>query len=265
MEKNVVSEEVKEAYLNNLSYSAVSKKDWKKITKKLPNAGYEDYVCDNLEKWITGITTTIAFLLMLTLLLTGAVKDSGTFILFGVLTPIIYTLLVFIWDDGLNLNDRIRDLVENHYGYLEKYQQANKSFMLQLENDEKPRYYSQWYLELINPNVLTNRGTYVKFLSLAFHRNKGYFSIYREAQTPMEHILNIDSSKFLSNSRHKDRFNWRNTLSTNRPLSFKEFKDLEKNKQKYKDYLELEKDIRAFQDYNDFKLKENKHEKENIK
>ena len=51
-------------------------------------------------------------------------------------------------------------------------------------------------------------------------------------------------------TRHPDRFNWRNTLSTNRVLSIEEYKDLIKSKEEFKKYMEMDEDIKEFQKYN---------------
>lgn len=120
----------------------------------------------------------------------------------------------------------IPSLKQNAYDNMDKlyrYQNLNKSYFLKLTGDSKPRYYAGWYLKLKNIGVYNNN-------------------------------LNLN--------RPDDKNHWKNTLYTNRPITLKEFKQLERQKDNFNNklkeidkMLELDRDIKEFQEYHGFTTK----------
>lgn len=229
MEK--VSPEVKEAYLNNLTYTTINKKDWKALNKKYSanNARDKQTMFDRFMFILSGLTVVMSLVI-------GLILDSpvvlGIFLLF--LVPLALVVIEERYDIVYN---RVRKNDE----FLHSYRKANDTFSVLIEGNNKRRYYSRWYLELINPKVksINNVGDckYVKFNSI-FTENR--VSRYHDIYTFMEFPV----------TRHPYRFNWRNTLSTNRVLSIEEYKNLIKSKEEFKKYMEMEEDIKEFQKYN---------------
>lgn len=234
-----VSPEVKEAYLNNLTYTTISKKDWKALNGKynVDNANEKQNIFSN--------TMFILTLLMFVLPFIVAIALYNIAILgFALLFPM--PMIAAGLEDKF---DTIYNMIKKREQFLYGYKRANDTFYVLIEGNDKYRYYSRWYLELINPKVE------VQNLSRTLPKDKTRYINFNDngCTVTYDHpIKGYQQVKYeiYPVTRHHDRFNWRNTLSTNRVLSIKEYKKLIKSKEEYKDYLKLEEDVREFQEYN---------------
>lgn len=234
-----VSPDVKEAYLNNLTYTTISKKDWKAL-----NGEYNvDNARDKQEKFIKYM-----FLLSALLIITSIVTSFilyNPFIMLFTLSAIIPIILAGFE----NQFDIVYNMVKKRDRFLYNYRKANDTFYILIEGNDKYRYYSRWYLELINPKVeaQSNSRTLPEDETIYINFNdNGCIVTYDH---PIKG-LQCTRYELYPVTRHHDRFNWRNTLSTNRVLSIKEYKKLIKSKEEYREYLKMEEDIREFQEYN---------------
>ena len=236
-----VSPEVKEAYLNNLTYTTINKKDWKALNRayNVDNARDKQTMFDRSMFALSGLTVVMSFVMALIL---NSPAVFGFFLLF--LIPLVLVVIEEKYDI-------VYSIVRKNDEFLHNYRKANETFYVLIEGNDKHRYYSRWYLELINPKVETTNkvgdSKYIRFNEVQIKRTNNYYtSIYDLVLYPV--------------TRHADRFNWRNTLSTNRVLSIEEYKNLIKSKEEFKKYMELEEDIREFQEYNGLIKKETNYE-----
>lgn len=226
-----VSPEVKEAYLNNLTYAAINKKDWKALNGKynVDNARDKQNMFDRFMFVLSGLTIVMSFVMALIL-------DSP--VVFGFFVLFLVPLLLVVIEEKYDI---VYNRVRKNDEFLYNYRKANDSFYILIKGNEKYRYYSRWYLELINPKVeATNKigdNKYVRFNEAQTKRKNSYYT-------------SIYDLVLYTTTRHPDSFNWKNTLSTNRVLSIKEYKNLIKSKEEFKKYMEMEKDIKEFQEYN---------------
>ena len=226
-----VSPEVKEAYLNNLTYTTINKKDWKALNRayNVDNAIDKQTMFDRSMIVLAGV-------MIFTSIVTSFILYNP-FIMLFILSAIIPVIIL-----GLETKfDIVYNRVRKNDEFLHNYRKANDTFSVLIEGNDKHRYYSRWYLELINPKVeVTNKigdSKYVRFNEAQIKRTNSYYtSIYDLVLFPV--------------TRHVDRFNWRNTLSTNRVLSIKEYKNLIKSEKEFKKLMEIDEDIREFQEYN---------------
>ena len=234
-----VSPEVKEAYLNNLTYTTVSKKDWKALNSK--------YNVDNARDKQTIFVNCLIFLagvIIITSIVTSFILYNPLIMLF-ILSAIIPIIVL-----GVEIGfDIFYNMIKKKDRFLYNYRKANDTFYILIGGNDKYRYYSRWYLELINPKVEAqslsrtlpeDETRYIKF------NDNGCIVTY-------DHPIKgpqLTRYELYPVTRHHDRFNWRNTLSTNRVLSIKEYKKLIKSKEEYKEYLKMEEDIKEFQEYN---------------
>lgn len=226
-----VSPEVKDAYLNNLTYTTINKKDWKALNKEynVDNARDKQTMFDRSMFTLSGLAVVMSILI-------AFILDSpvvlGIFLLF--LVPLALVVIEERYDIVYNM-------VRKNDEFLYSYRKANDTFSVLMEGNDKNRYYSRWYLELINPKVksinLVGDCKYVEFNSISTEKIVSrYYDTYTFKEFPV--------------TRHPDRFNWRNTLSTNRVLSIKEYKNLIKSEEEFKKLMEMDEDIREFQEYN---------------
>lgn len=226
-----VSSEVKDAYLNNLTYATINKKDWKALNKEynIDNARNKQKMFDKAMFILSGLIVVMSFVI-------APILDSpvvlGIFLLF--LVPLSLVVIEERYDIVYNM-------VRKNDEFLHSYRKANDTFNVLIEGNDKHRYYSRWYLELINPKVETTNkvgdSKYTRFNEVQIKRTSNYYTgIYDLVLFPV--------------TRHHDRFNWRNTLSTNRVLSIKEYKNLIKSKEEFEKLMEMDEDIREFQEYN---------------
>lgn len=234
-----VSPEVKEAYLNNLTYTTVSKKDWKAL-----NGKYNVDNASNKQNIFVNCLIILAGVIILASIVTSFVLYNP-FIMLFILSAIIPVIVL-----GIEIRfDIFYNMIKKKDRFLYNYRKANHTFYVLIEGNDKYRYYSRWYLELINPKVEAqslsrtlpeDETRYIKF------NDNGCIVTYDHP------IKGLQRTRYelYPVTRHHDRFNWRNTLSTNRVLSIKEYKKLIKSKEEYKEYLKMEEDIKEFQEYN---------------
>lgn len=226
-----VSPEVKDAYLNNLTYSTINKKDWKALNREynIDNARDKQTIFDRSMFILSGLTVVMSFVI-------GFILDSP--VVFGFFLLFLAPLALAVIEEKYDI---VYNMARKNDEFLHNYRKANDTFSVLIEGNDKRRYYSRWYLELINPKVeVTNKieeSKYIRFNEVQIKRRNNYYtSIYDLVLFPV--------------TRHHDRFNWRNTLSTNRVLSIKEYKNLIKSEEEFKKLMEMDEDIREFQEYN---------------
>lgn len=233
-----VSPEVKEAYLNNLKYTTINKKDWKAL-----NDTCNDSVSNKQNKFIRSMIF-LSFVIAFIVSITSIIFDNA-YIMFFTISSAIPLIMVAIEEKYCIFYDKLA----KRKRFLHNYRKANDTFYVLIEGNDKHRYYSRWYLELINPKVEAqslsrtlpeDEARYIKF------NDNGCIVTYDHP------IKGLQRTRYelYPVTRHHDKFNWRNTLSTNRVLSIKEYKKLIKSKEEYKEYLKMEEDIKEFQEYN---------------
>lgn len=234
-----VSPEVKEAYLNNLTYTTISKKDWKALNGEynVDNARDKQDMFDRAMFILSGLTV------VMTIIIAFIINNP---VVLGFLLLSLAPLPLAAIEDKFEI---IYNAVKKKDRFLYNYRKANDTFYVLVEGNDKYRYYSRWYLELINPKVE------VQNLSRTLPKDKTRYINFNNngCTVTYDHpIKGYQQVKYeiYPVTRHPDRFNWRNTLSTNRVLSTKEYKKLIKSKEEYKEYLMMEEDIREFQEYN---------------
>ena len=236
-----VSPEVKEAYLNNLTYTTINKKDWKVLNRayNVDNARDKQDMFGRAMFILSGLTVVISILI-------AFILDNPIVLSFLLLSfaPLALAVIETKYDTVYNM-------IEKKERFLYNYRKANDTFNVLIEGNDRHRYYSRWYLELINPKVEVYEP---QCLRIGLDEEKRYIHFNEIGKTlNIEHAV-YGHQRFQYDlhpvTRHHDRFNWRNTLSTNRVLSIKEYKNLIKSKEEFKKYMEMEEDIREFQEYN---------------
>lgn len=239
MEK--VSPEVKEAYLNNLTYTTINKKDWKAFNRanNVDNARDKQDMFGRAMFILSGLTVVISIII-------AFILDNPIVLSFLLLSfaPLALAVIETKYDTVYNM-------IEKKERFLYNYRKANDTFSVLIEGNDKYRYYSRWYLELVNPKVEVYES---RLLGIGFDEGKKYVRFNDVGKlVNYEHPLyghQMFQYQIHPVTRHPDRFNWRNTLSTNRVLSIEEYKNLIKSKEEFKKYMEMEEDIREFQEYN---------------
>lgn len=236
-----VSPEVKDAYLNNLTYATINKKDWKALNRayNVDNARDKQTIFDRFMFVLSGLTIVMSFVMALIL-------DSP--VVFGFFVLFLAPLALVVIEEKYDI---VYNKVRKNDEFLHNYRKANDTFSVLIEGNDKHRYYSRWYLELINPKVEVYES---RLLGVGFDEGKKYVRFNDVGKlVNYEHPV-YGHQRFQYQihpvTRHHDRFNWRNTLSTNRVLSVEEYKNLIKSKEEFKKYMEMEEDIREFQKYN---------------
>lgn len=229
-----VSPEVKEAYLNNLTYTTINKKDWKALNRDYneDNARNKQNIFDGAMFILSGLTVVMTIII-------AFILNNPSVLGFLLLSFVPLPLAAI--EDNFNI---IYNSVKKKDRFLHNYRKANDTFSVLIEGNDKYRYYSRWYLELINPKVKEYES---QILKTGLDVNKKYIHFNEIGEMAgYEHLV----YEIQSVTRHLDRFNWRNTLSTNRVLSIKEYKNLIKSKEEFKKFMEMEEDIKEFQEYN---------------
>lgn len=236
-----VSPEVSEAYLSNLTYATINKKDWKALNREynVDNANEKQNTFSNVMFVLSGLTIVLPLIVAIILYNVAIVGFALLFII-----PMIVAGLE-------NKYDIIYNTIKKKDKFLYGYRHANDTFNVLIEGNDKYRYYSRWYLEMINPKVEVYES---RFLRTGFDEDKRYIHFNKVGGiVSYEHAV-YGHQRFRYEihpvTRHPDRFNWRNTLSTNRVLSIEEYKNLNKSKEEFKKYMEIEEDIKEFQKYN---------------
>lgn len=234
-----VSPEVKDAYLNNLKYTTINKKDWKALTKEynVDNARDKKNMFDRSMIILSGLAVVMSFVIALIL---NSPVALGIFLLF--LVP----LALIVIEDKYDI---VYNRVRKNDRFLYNYRKANDTFYVLIEGNDKYRYYSRWYLELINPKVGAQN------LSRTLPEDEVRYINFNDNGCVITHDHptkghQLTKYEIYPVTRHHDRFNWRNTLSTNRVISIKEYKNLIKSKEDFKKFMEMEEDIKEFQEYN---------------
>ena len=234
-----VSPEVKEAYLNNLTYTTINKKDWKALNK----AYNVDNARDKQEKFIISMVV-LAAIIIITSLILAMILYNPSITLFA-LFSLVSVIVMFVETKF----DLVYNMIKKKEQFLYGYKHANDTFNVLIEGNDKYRYYSRWYLELVNPKVeaqSVSRTHYEDETRYINFNDNGCVITYDHPTKGHQRT----KYELYPITRHPDRFNWRNTLSTNRVLSIKEYKNLIKSKEEFKKYMEMEEDIREFQEYN---------------
>ncbi|MDN6612554.1 MAG: hypothetical protein L0L09_13505 [Staphylococcus equorum] len=230
-----VSPEVKEAYLNNLTYTTINKKDWEALNGK--------YNVDNAvdkQTIFANCLIVLAGVIIIASIVTSFILYNP-FIMLFILSAIIPVIAL-----GIEIRfDIFYNMIKKKDRFLYNYRKANDTFSVLIKGNDKYRYYSRWYLELINPKVEAqsisrtrpeDETRYINF------NDNGCIVTYdhpMKGSQPTRYELHPVT-------RHHDRFNWRNTLSTNRVLSIKEYKNLIKSEEELKKLMEMDEDIREF-------------------
>lgn len=236
-----VSPEVKEAYLNNLTYTTINKKDWKALNGK--------YNIDNArdKQNIFEKTMPIITIILIIIVSAFAIFFDNEIIMIFALFSFIPVIIMFVE----NKFDIVYNMIKKRDRFLYNYRKANDTFNVLIEGNDKYRYYSRWYLQLINPKVEVYES---RLLGIGSDEGKKYvrFNDVRKIVDYEHPVYGHQRFQYQIHpvTRHPDRFNWRNTLSTNRVLSVEEYKNLIKSKEEFKKYMEMEEDIREFQEYN---------------
>lgn len=234
-----VSPEVKEAYLNNLTYTTINKKDWKALNREYNN------VTNKQNKFMRSMIV-LSFVIAFIVSITSIIFDNAS-IMFFTISSAIPLIIVAIEEKYCIVYDKLA----KRERFLHNYREANDTFNVLIEGNDKYRYYSRWYLELINPKVEVYES---RLLGIGSDEGKKYvrFNDVRKLVDYEHPVYGHQRFQYQIHpvTRHPDRFNWRNTLSTNRVLSIEEYKNLIKSKEEFKKYMELEEDIKEFQEYN---------------
>lgn len=224
-----VSQEVVDAYTKSNTYSTVSKRDWKRMGKDgmSPKRSFPAVYTWLLIGGIIGFLSTMRVSPIEAPLIIGI--PAGIIFIASILTilGVGISMLLTVFEDELILKETETN---------EEYRHLNHSYYVKLEGEEHSRYYSKWYLDLIG----------VEKVNTMYRFN--FTNRHEEVTESLNHTS--------ITPRPNDRFNWKNNLSTNRPLSFKEFKQLKKSETKFKEFMNLEEDIREFQDYHKLRAEE---------
>lgn len=187
---------------------------------------------ENPREFIVGHYNKIGDIVSTTASVIGIISFIGALIFAGGLDliPIALVFFITIFVAGvigafvdIFLIPSLKQNAFDNINKLYRYKNLNKSYFLKLNGDSKPRYYSGWYLKLKNVEVVNDNS---------------------------------------SLRRPKDKNHWKNTLYINRPITLKEFKQLERQKDNFNNklkeidkMLELDEDIKEFQEYHGFTSK----------
>lgn len=153
-----------------------------------------------------------------------------------------------------------------------EYIELNSSYLAQLKGDEKPKYYSKWYLEMTKAfeyekKVVTKRtfyrdliSSYSKELKEQLPKNSVITKEYITSDIYCDYILNVEYmvpvSKFKQIKRESDRKHWKNNIPENRILTWSEYKKYKKGKLKQQELLEQAEYIKEFKEYYGLEVKE---------
>ena len=186
----------------------------------------------------------LSFVIAFIVSITSIIFDNVYMMIFAVFSA-IPPIIIVIEDKYCIFYNKIA----KRKRFLHNYREANDTFNVLIKGNDKYRYYSRWYLELINPKVeaqSVSRTHYEDETRYINFNDNGCVITYDHPTKGHQRT----KYELYPVTRHHDRFNWRNTLSTNRVLSIKEYKNLIKSKEEFKKYMEMEEDIREFQKYN---------------
>lgn len=156
----------------------------------------------------------------------------------------------------------------------EEYKELNSSYLVQLEGDEKPKYYSKWYLDIVGYDLLDNKNLYT-IENVAFE-GKRYDNLLSEKikllksnNCIISRIEEWDDDSYYKQRwfrihyyqlfpeiRPKNRKHWKNNIPENRILTWSEHKKYKKGKLKQQELLEQAEYIKEFKEYYGLEVKE---------
>lgn len=206
-----VSEEVKQSYLENKSNTKMDKISW----SELRSHPLEMTLGDIIFYSVVIIDNIIA--IALTLSLGGVIKDS----IDSTLAQIIAGMFLIITVYGI-LSILIPILVQKAVSPGWHYTEWNESYYIRLPEEDRYKYYSKWYLDLLE----------VK--EFYYKRDSG-----EEVKE-----TNVSWAFQAEVKRPEDINHWKNQLITNRPLTISEYKKLKK--------LDKENEIREQEDLEEY-------------
>lgn len=207
-----VSEEVKQSYLENKSNTEMDKISWSELKSSPGGRTLGELI------YLSVVVINNIIAIALTLILGGIIKDLTD----STLVKIISMLLVIIIVYGV-LSALIPILIFKSVFPRWEYTEWNNSYYLRLPGEKDYKYYSKWYLDLLE----------VK--EFYYKRDNG-----EEVKE-----TNISWAFQAEVKRPEDINHWKNQLLTNRPLTISEYKKLKK--------LDKESEIRKQEDLEEYK------------
>lgn len=154
----------------------------------------------------------------------------------------------------------------------EDYIDLNTSYLVQLEDDDKPKYYSKWYLEITGvieyeKKVATKETcyrdlikVYSKELKEQLPKNSVITKEYVTNDMYDDYLVNIEylvpANRFKQVEREPDRKHWKNNIPENRILTWSEYKKYKKGKMKEQELLKQAEYIKEFKEYYGLEAKE---------
>ncbi|ANH50437.1 membrane protein [Staphylococcus phage pSco-10] len=207
-----VSEEVKQSYLENKSNTKMDKISWSELRSSPEGRTLGELI------YLSVVVINNIIAIALALILGGIIKDLTD----STLVKIISMLLVIIIVYGV-LSALIPILIFKSVFPIWEYTEWNNSYYLRLPGEKDYKYYSKWYLDLLE----------VK--EFYYKRDNG-----EEVKE-----TNISWAFQAEVKRPEDINHWKNQLLTNRPLTISEYKKLKK--------LDKESEIRKQEDLEEYK------------
>lgn len=207
-----VSEGVKQSYLENKSNTKMDKISWSELRSSPGGRTLGELI------YLSVVVINNIIAIALTLILGGIIKDLTD----STLVKIISMLLVIIIVYGV-LSALIPILIFKSVVPRWEYTEWNNSYYLRLPGEKDYKYYSKWYLDLLE----------VK--EFYYKRDNG-----EEVKE-----TNISWAFQAEVKRPEDINHWKNQLLTNRPLTISEYKKLKK--------LDKESEIRKQEDLEEYK------------
>ncbi|BAO47201.1 ribulose-1;5-bisphosphate carboxylase/oxygenase small subunit [Staphylococcus phage phiSA12] len=207
-----VSEEVKQSYLENKANTKMDKISWSELKASPSGRTLGDLIYFS----IVIINNIIA--IALTLILGDIIKDLTD----STLVKIISILLIIVIVYGI-LSALIPILVFKAVFPGWDYTVWNESYYIRLPGEENYKYYSKWYLDLLEVKEF-------------------YYKRYSGKEVKEE---NISWALQAEVKRPEDINHWKNQLLTNRPLTISEYKKLKK--------LDKESEIKKQEDLEEYK------------
>ncbi len=207
-----VSEEVKQSYLENKSNTKMDKISWSELRSSPGGRTLGELI------YLSVVVINNIIAIALTLIIGGIIKDLTD----STLVKIVSMLFVIIIVYGV-LSALIPILIFKSVFPRWEYTEWNNSYYLRLPGEKDYKYYSKWYLDLLE----------VK--EFYYKRDNG-----EEVKE-----TNISWTFQAEVKRPEDINHWKNQLLTNRPLTISEYKKLKK--------LDKESEIRKQEDLEEYK------------
>lgn len=161
-----------------------------------------------------------------------------------------------------------------------EYIELNSSYLVQLKGDDKPKYYSKWYLDntdrieyktkTYKESVYTGSLKYtireIKKIKNSMPENSIILSeevkpVYYQTIEGISHrviriVASVPISTFQKVERESDRKHWKNNIPENRILTWSEYKKYKKGKMKEQELLKQAEYIKEFKEYYGLEAKE---------